>query len=82
MSKHHRFIFKLRKKLRKKFQVINAWLYKGCWMEIITAENPSVINEEPNEHFALAIRKTISKFIECGVLHHGVSTSSILFFKS
>uniref|UniRef100_A0A8R1TPM2 Uncharacterized protein n=1 Tax=Onchocerca volvulus TaxID=6282 RepID=A0A8R1TPM2_ONCVO len=43
-------------------------------MKIITATGSlNVITGKANEYSALAIRKIISKFIEYGVLHFGVS---------
>ncbi|CAG9529724.1 unnamed protein product [Cercopithifilaria johnstoni] len=52
-------------------QAISAWLYKGCWMNVISAENLDVITEKSKEYPALAFRKTISKFIEYSILNFG-----------
>uniref|UniRef100_A0A915Q7P9 Uncharacterized protein n=1 Tax=Setaria digitata TaxID=48799 RepID=A0A915Q7P9_9BILA len=73
-----------RSELKKRFpmrsetsltQAINAWLFKGCWTKVIiaTTGNVSEITENEIKNSALAIRETICKFIEYGILNFGVS---------
>lgn len=50
--------------MKNKFQAISVWLYKGCWMKVITAEHSDMITEKANNYSALAICNVISKFIE------------------